>query len=525
MMDDRQLLTRYVKEGSQEAFAEVVGRHIHFVYSTALRQVRTRQLAEDVTQVVFINLARKAASLSDQVVLAGWLHRDTRFTALDALRAEQRRQAREQEACSMNTPDPNPDPDWEQVRPWLDEALHEMASLDRDALLLRFFEKRSLKEIGVALGSGEDAARKRVSRALDKLRDLLGRRGVTTSASALSVTLTANGIQAAPASLAGTVVAVSIAAGGAVATGITTVNLIKTVTMSQFKTVTLAVLAAAGITTAVIQHLSAGRLREENLGLRVQSAKLAEIQRENERLSNLVAQAERGRLSGEQLSELLKLRGEVGRLRADLRKALAAGHAAGANRDPTAAKNEASDDSAQSYTAALTARIGEGQTLLTGGWSTASGKRTFVLMTPTVIPADAGAAQGSPGSGPAEAAKASVRITGRMIEIPEAMLAQFGLDQLKADGHESSIQSVLAATDAAILLEAVHSPREGVEVNEGRISVPDGMEASMTSTPETAPAGQPEKLTFTFGLTPTLAADQKTVNLSLNTKVSRPSAP
>jgi DNA-directed RNA polymerase specialized sigma24 family protein len=116
-MDDRQLLARYVNEGSQEAFAELVGRHVNFVYSTALRQVRMRHLAEDVTQNVFINLARKAASLSDQVILAGWLHRDTRFTALDALRAEQRRQTREQEACSMNAFGPNPDPDWEQVHP------------------------------------------------------------------------------------------------------------------------------------------------------------------------------------------------------------------------------------------------------------------------------------------------------------------------------------------------------------------------------------------------------------------------
>src|SRR5712671_2420328 len=121
MMDDWQLLARYVKEGSQEAFAELVARHLNFVYSAALRQVGARQAAEDVTQIVFANLARKAGSLSRQTVLAGWLHRDARFTALDVLRAERRRQAREQEAFSMNTPGPEPSPDWEQVRPWLDE--------------------------------------------------------------------------------------------------------------------------------------------------------------------------------------------------------------------------------------------------------------------------------------------------------------------------------------------------------------------------------------------------------------------
>src|SRR5579864_1587469 len=103
MMDDRQLLTRYVREGSQEAFAELVKRHLNFVYSAALRQVRSREIAEDISQIVFANLARKARSMSDQTVLAGWLHRDTRFTALDLLRAERRRQAREQDHVAMNT--------------------------------------------------------------------------------------------------------------------------------------------------------------------------------------------------------------------------------------------------------------------------------------------------------------------------------------------------------------------------------------------------------------------------------------
>jgi RNA polymerase sigma factor (sigma-70 family) len=217
MMDDRQLLARYVKEGSQEAFAELVARHLNFVYSAALRQVGASQMAEDVAQTVFINLAGKAKSLSGQVVLAGWLHRDTRYTALDMLRAERRRQAREQKAFAMNAPSPGGDPDWQQLRPLLDESLDEMNSKDRDVILLRYFEQQPLKEIGVALGMGEDATRKRVTRALEKLRELLARRGITTTASALSVAVTAYGVQAAPAGLTASVASSSLAAGAGVA--------------------------------------------------------------------------------------------------------------------------------------------------------------------------------------------------------------------------------------------------------------------------------------------------------------------
>src|SRR5580658_4874910 len=247
MLDDQQLLRRYA-DGSEAAFTELVARHLPLVYSASLRQTGgDAHLAEDIAQQVFVDLARKAGSLPAGTVLAGWLHRATRFAVLQLRRAERRRQAREQESCAMNTPGPDADPDWEQVRPWLDEALDQMNPLDRDALLLRFFEQRTLKEIGAALGSGEDAARKRVGRALDKLRELLVDRGVTTSVSALALAMTAKGIQSAPVTLAGTIAASSLAAGRAAATGITAFHILRTLTMSQFKTAILAVVAVAGI--------------------------------------------------------------------------------------------------------------------------------------------------------------------------------------------------------------------------------------------------------------------------------------
>src|ERR1041385_221810 len=130
MTDDRQLLRRYISEGSEEAFTEIVRQHTGLVYSAALRQVRDADLARDIAQTVFIHLAQKALTIPSGMVLAGWLHRDTRFTALDLIRAEHRRARREQEATLMNSSDSS---DWENIRPLLDEALQELSPTDRDA--------------------------------------------------------------------------------------------------------------------------------------------------------------------------------------------------------------------------------------------------------------------------------------------------------------------------------------------------------------------------------------------------------
>src|ERR1700722_8516756 len=314
MTDDRQLLARYLNEGSQDAFAELVTRHVNFVYSAALRQVRSSQLAEDVAQLVFCNLARKATTLGDQVVLAGWLHRDTRFTALDMLRAESRRQAREQEALAMTPPGPDPDPDWEQLRPLLDEMLDEMDPADRDALLLRFFEKRSHKEIGEVLGSGEDAARKRVTRALEKLRESLARRGVTASASAFSAPVLANGIHAAPAGLAA---AISAAAASSSVTA-TALAATKTIAMTTLQKITITAALTVAIGAGIYEARQAANSRHDADALRDAQSPLAEqlrlLQNAQQSASNQLAalRAENALLkSNKNSAELLRLRGQL----------------------------------------------------------------------------------------------------------------------------------------------------------------------------------------------------------------------
>ena len=180
---DHCLLIAYSAEGLESAFTELVKRHAHAVYASALRQTGNSSLAEEVTQIVFILLARKAATLKADVDVLGWLFRATQFTSKDIIKAERRRLAREttafdtaaQEAILAESSDAKV---WDGVSTKLDGCLSQLSESDRNAILLRFFESRSLAEVGTALGVAEDAARKRVRRALDRLHSLLINAGV-----------------------------------------------------------------------------------------------------------------------------------------------------------------------------------------------------------------------------------------------------------------------------------------------------------------------------------------------------------
>lgn len=203
---DADCLRQFARDGSQAAFATLVWRRIDMVYSAALRQVRDPGTAEDVAQAVFITLARKAAGLVDRdVVLSAWLLRATHLAALDALRRERRRQRHEQRAATMKADQTVPPPDestWDDVRPVLDAAMSGLRESDRHAIALRFFEGRSVREIGLLQGISEEAARQRLWRAMERLRARLCTRGVSPSSAGLASLLSANVVHAAPASLA-----------------------------------------------------------------------------------------------------------------------------------------------------------------------------------------------------------------------------------------------------------------------------------------------------------------------------------
>jgi len=320
MTDDWQLLQQYTRDRSESAFGELVARHIDLVYSAALRVARSdRHLAQDVTQMVFIDLARKAWSLPGDVLLAGWLYRHACYTAAKAVRTERRRKTREQTAMEMRALDDNTEPRWETIAPRLDEGLKQLSGPDRDAILLRFLKRQDLRAVGAALGISEDAAQKRVSRALEKLRAILSRRGVALTASGLASVLTTEAVTAAPAGLAVSATVASLAAAAGTGSALT---LLKFMAATKLKTgVISAIVVASVVMPLVVQHQAQAILTGQHEALRQRASQLAGLQAENERLANLVAQGKSSRaVPDEEFTEVLRLRGAVGRMRAEARE-------------------------------------------------------------------------------------------------------------------------------------------------------------------------------------------------------------
>ena len=317
---EAELLREYADRGTEPAFTELVTRYTNLVYSAAARQTDSPDIAAEITQRVFIGLARGVKALSPRLhadaSLAGWLCRSARNISLNRRRDEFRRQSRERQAMEHLDLTSEPAPDWERLRPVLDEAMSELSEPDYDALVMRFFNNQDLRSVGQALGVTDDTAQKRVSRALDKLREHLSRRGISTSAAALTIVLSAKAVQAAPAGLA---VAISSAAtlAGKTITSTATATATKTLTMTTLQKTLITLAIAAGVATPlVIQHHAGVKLRAENQSLHQQVDQLAPLTAENERLSNLVTQSRQPTPPPVEPSrELLRLRSAVSLLR------------------------------------------------------------------------------------------------------------------------------------------------------------------------------------------------------------------
>ena len=202
MTPDSDLLRQYAENHDEAAFTEIVQRYVNLIYATALRLLNgDAHLAQDATQAVFTDMGRHAVALIDHATVAGWLHTSARFHASKIARTERRRHAREQKVYAMTNQTTTTEISWDHLAPLLDDALGQLAEADRDALLLRFFQGKSHREVGTILGLDENTARMRVTRVLEKLRDHFARYGVTTTAALLASTL---GTQAAGVSVPAT---------------------------------------------------------------------------------------------------------------------------------------------------------------------------------------------------------------------------------------------------------------------------------------------------------------------------------
>jgi uncharacterized protein (TIGR03435 family) len=279
--DDLTLLRQYARNDSEDAFTALVSRHVNLVYSVALRQVQDTHLAEEITQAVFTILARKADSLGDKTILAGWLCRTARYVAANARKIQYRRQQREQEAHmqSMLNESAN-DETWAQIAPLLDAAMEKLGKKDHDALVLRFFENRNLREVGTALGASEDAAKMRVNRALEKLRKFFGKQGADSTTAIIAGVVSAHSIQPAPEALAKSVTAAALGKGAAASASTLTLikGGLKLMAWSKTKTVIVigvSLLFATGTTTVAVKEIQ--KCEAEPWRLKYDPAMMAKI--------------------------------------------------------------------------------------------------------------------------------------------------------------------------------------------------------------------------------------------------------
>src|SRR5947207_2428205 len=267
---DQMLIRAYARCRCEQSFAELVRRHVNLIYSTALRIVRQAALAEEVTQGAFLALAQHSARLQGRSSLTGWLYETTRNLSINTVRTEERRRQRECEAATMKTLIVDESQETRhQLALHLDEAIIQLKRGEREVILWRYFEHKTAEQIGVRLGLGPDAAQKRVARAMDHLRGIFAKRGITISAASLAAILSAEAVKAAPAGLA----VAAIAAANGLGAALTTTSTIQLLMASTQAKIGIAALVAASVTTPIVlQHLANQRLKEEVAVLRQQTA-------------------------------------------------------------------------------------------------------------------------------------------------------------------------------------------------------------------------------------------------------------
>ena len=273
------LLRAYVDRRDEHAFDVLVSRHVNKVYSVALRQTGNPHSAQDITQTVFFILAKKAPRMGRRVILSGWLYQTARWTSLTWMRAAIRRHQHEEKAAMQSEVDPKEPETLPEIAPLLDSAIGSLSELDRQAVVLRYFDGKSLRQVADALGANEEAAKKRVARALEKLRAYFARRGVNSTTAIVADAISAQSVQAAPAAFAKSVTSVALAKGMAANPYTSTLvrGALRLMIWNKVKFVVLAgagLLLASGIAVVAIDTARAAAERSEANALIDESKKV-----------------------------------------------------------------------------------------------------------------------------------------------------------------------------------------------------------------------------------------------------------
>ncbi len=500
---DLELLERYTRHRAEDDFTELVRRHLDLVHAAALRQVRSPQLAEEVAQSAFTDLARHAGRLAPGTIVTAWLYEVTRRTAIDVVRREACRQARERIATEMNDLH-HSTADWSHIEPLLDEAMHALDATDRAAVLLRYFENKSYREVGAAFGTSDDAAQKRVSRALERLRDIISRKGVNLSAGTLGVTLSANVVQAAPVGLAATIGAGAVSGAGIATAAAST----KAITMTLLQKALVSTGLVVAIATGVFQARKNSALRRLNHDLEgiaaTASEQIDQLRREREealRQAGLLrAEAQRATRDD---SELLKLRNDVARLQREARESAAQA------KETQAALLDALSlaPPVKTFIATAIETVTWDQALVTGGWRTPDGKRALVVVTLE----------------PMDDAK-QVTIQSRILAYPEEVGERLGLIQFNVDTKDSTRTGKTQKLNVDTVNNLLKSAGEMAGVNllhAPRITMLAGRQAQIQSQEiRPLPNGDTYSTGPVIDVIPNVSADGRSVQVMLNARLS-----
>jgi RNA polymerase sigma factor (sigma-70 family) len=506
---DSELMIDYAERGCEAAFSELVRRYIDLVYSAALRMTRDPHLAQDVTQGAFAALAKSACQLAGRPVLSAWLHRSAQNIAAQSIRSEIRRRAREQEAHAMSPhSSAELETPWEEIAPHLDQAVGQLSDPDRDAVMLRYFEGKTAREIAERLGISEEAAQKRVHRAVERLREFFAKRGVPITAGGFAV-ISAQAVQSAPAGLFAAISSAALITGAAGASSLVTTT-VNTVTWMNAKSLATAAVAALVTGSGVYltkELLDDRRLEEHRAASQAEIARLQKVLGESAQVQ--ITDAELNRLRAEQ-RDAIKLRGEI----TNLKQSLAAAQKAVGQNSINARTNledllkteplpESNPEVRVHSTKVIASRVPSGSAIAVGGWISSSGRRLFAFVQPRLI--DPRGVEVQPGSGSSEAGEAQISVNTKWAELPPEVSDKHGLGKYLDTSGDQTL-TVDSATFKDWIKQFESS--EGIDLLSGPVvTTLSGRQARLSVTEMKDTAAGPVEFGPLIDVIPTLSDD------------------